>query len=422
MPDIVVLLVLPGLRERDLAQMPQLQHLITAGDIAALAPSFPCLNAPVQANLITGVMPQKHGIIADAFFSRERRNVERGAPWHACLEQPAVWDVLRSYDLRLVTAAWFSSDARTCQTFCSAFPPADRWQTSQRSPARHSVQASEQVRGETAAGTLCRADVNAAIELARQHRPDFFYLCFDHLAPAAELYGPDSAELDDALASVDELIGRLSSGFGEAYGRLPLWLTTGGYAISPVTHVTFPNRILHDAGMLSLREIEAGLEIDFTASQAWALVDRQISHVFVADRDPRLIERVAQLFEREACFAAAIGPNEMARRELNHARSGDVILISSPHSWQAFKWWQNDADAPAWAAALGSPHQPGIDPRETWSQTSSGSLAAVKGSHGAPARDESQRSFIASSEPGVLAGRLLADTDVYDLVLRQFGI
>ena len=46
----------------------------------------------------------------------------------------------------------------------------------------------------------------------------------------------------------------------------------------------------------------------------------------------------------------------------------------------------------------------------------------VRGSHGAPARDDAQRGVMLSSERGVLVGRSLADTDVYDLVLRQFGI
>jgi hypothetical protein len=46
----------------------------------------------------------------------------------------------------------------------------------------------------------------------------------------------------------------------------------------------------------------------------------------------------------------------------------------------------------------------------------------VKGSHGAPPRDEGQRGIIIASEKGVLVGAAMADTDVYDLVLRQFGI
>ncbi len=39
-----------------------------------------------------------------------------------------------------------------------------------------------------------------------------------------------------------------------------------------------------------------------------------------------------------------------------------------------------------------------------------------------PARDDSQRGVIVASEPGVLVGREMADTDVFELVLNQFGI
>jgi hypothetical protein len=46
----------------------------------------------------------------------------------------------------------------------------------------------------------------------------------------------------------------------------------------------------------------------------------------------------------------------------------------------------------------------------------------VKASHGAPARDERQHGVMLTSQPGVLEGPPMADIDVFDLVLRQFGI
>jgi hypothetical protein len=50
------------------------------------------------------------------------------------------------------------------------------------------------------------------------------------------------------------------------------------------------------------------------------------------------------------------------------------------------------------------------------------SVELVKGSHGAPAVEPWQRGVIVTSEPGVLEGPPLADIDVCELVLRQFGI
>jgi hypothetical protein len=45
----------------------------------------------------------------------------------------------------------------------------------------------------------------------------------------------------------------------------------------------------------------------------------------------------------------------------------------------------------------------------------------VRGSHGAPARDASQRGVLLTSEPGVFLGGQLADVDVADIVLKQFA-
>ena len=46
----------------------------------------------------------------------------------------------------------------------------------------------------------------------------------------------------------------------------------------------------------------------------------------------------------------------------------------------------------------------------------------VKGSHGAPAVSDAQRGVVLTSSRGVMVERTMADTDIADLVLRQFGV
>ena len=46
----------------------------------------------------------------------------------------------------------------------------------------------------------------------------------------------------------------------------------------------------------------------------------------------------------------------------------------------------------------------------------------ARGSHGAPPVTDAQRGVILSSERGVLVERLMADIDVCQLVLQQFGV
>ena len=62
----------------------------------------------------------------------------------------------------------------------------------------------------------------------------------------------------------------------------------GEYAITPVDHVSYPNRLLREAGLLAVREDDDGEHLDLEDSRAFALVDHQFSHVFVADGDQHL--------------------------------------------------------------------------------------------------------------------------------------
>ena len=119
--------------------------------------------------------------------------------------------------------------------------------------------------------------------------------------------------------------------------------------ISPVEHVTYPNRILRDAGLLQVKVEDDGEHLDFD-SAAWALVDHQFSHLFVKDGDAQVVRRVAELFESIPGIAEVLTQEDQAQRGLAHERSGEIILVSEPQSWQAYYWWQDDARAEsAWA-------------------------------------------------------------------------
>ncbi|MDO4425933.1 MAG: alkaline phosphatase family protein, partial [Planctomycetia bacterium] len=56
----IVFLSIPALREKDLAKLPALNRIMSKGAQAQLTPSFPCVTCPVQANLTTGLLPNKH--------------------------------------------------------------------------------------------------------------------------------------------------------------------------------------------------------------------------------------------------------------------------------------------------------------------------------------------------------------------------
>ena len=52
-----------------------LQRAMQGGETAVLTTSFPCVTLPAQANMLTGKLPDEHGVVANGFYWRESRQV-----------------------------------------------------------------------------------------------------------------------------------------------------------------------------------------------------------------------------------------------------------------------------------------------------------------------------------------------------------
>jgi hypothetical protein len=446
MADFVVLLSVPGLRERDLAAMPNLRRLTDRGDRAPIVPSFPCVTCPVQVNMTTGKLPRDHGVVANGFYWRDKSQVEMWTAWNDVIQAPQIWDILHQHDSEITSAVWFPLLSKGCGAdyICTPAPihnpdgSESLWCYTQ---PRNMYGALRDALGHFPLqhfwGPLANIKstawiIDSAVWAAREHRPNFFYIYLPHLDYAAQKHGPDSPQAQQALVELDDALARLIAGFAGAYGgaadeqRSPLYLVASEYAIAPVDHVTYPNRALREAGLLAVRDENGSEELDLAASRAWALVDHQLAHIFVKDRDTAAIDAVRDLFDGRAGIDEVLAGVDRERYELAHEHAGDVVLVSTPNSWQAYYWWTDDVRAPKYARTVDIHRKPGYDPVELHFDMATKSIpldaTLIKGSHGAPAREDAQRGVILTSQPGTLEGPPMSDTDVFELVLRQFGI
>src|SRR5690349_13533028 len=106
MHHTAVLLSIPGLRTADLAKMPRLTALAHGGATLPLVPSFPCVTCPVQAAMTTGVGVDRHGVIANGFYWREKGEVEMWTSWNEVIQAPQIWERLHKFDPALTSAVW----------------------------------------------------------------------------------------------------------------------------------------------------------------------------------------------------------------------------------------------------------------------------------------------------------------------------
>jgi predicted AlkP superfamily pyrophosphatase or phosphodiesterase len=440
MPQNVILLSIPGLRERDMSSMPNLARLATGGGYAAVMPSFPAVTCPVQANMTTGKRPRDHGVVANGFYWRDQRRVEMWTSWNDCILQPQIWDMLHDRDRAITSAVWFAlhSKGSGADYICTPAPVHNAdgsespWCFTRPDTLYDELQGKlghfplHHFWGPLAGIQSTHWIIESAIYAAQRYRPNFFYVYLPHLDYAAQKSGPESKAAKQAVADLDAEMGKLVPALESAYSEPPLWLVASEYAIVPVDSVVYPNRVLREAGLVKVSDAEDGEHLDFTASKAWALADHQFSHVFVQDADPKIIKRVARLFNKQPGVAEVLTGESIAEYGLDHSRSGDAVIVSEPSSWQAYYWWEEDARAPQFARTVDIHRKPGYDPVELFFDARSKSIPLnaklVRGSHGAPARSAAQRGVLLSSEPGVFTGGIVPDVDIAEIVMRQFAL
>jgi len=437
----LILLSIPGLRHKDLSSMPKLCGLTDAGSFATLQPSFPCVTCPVQANMTTGKRPDGHGVVANGFFWRDKGQVEMWTSPNDCIDSPQIWDLISHHPDEPTSAVWFPLHSKMSEAdyVCTPAPihnpdgseslwcytrPQELYGELRDElghfPLQHFWGPMANIKGSSWIA-------DSAAVAAGRWQPDFFYIYLPHLDYAAQSQGPDSPAAAEAVTALDEVIGKMATEMAEAYADDDvLWLIAGEYAITPVDHVTYPNRVLRDAGLLRVVEKEDGEHLDPVGSKAWAMVDHQFSHVFVADADPTITAQVADLFRGQEGIAEVLTGQQIIRYELDHDRSGEVILISTPNSWQAYYWWQSDDRAPGYARTVDIHRKPGYDPVEMHIDMSTKSIpldaTLIKGSHGAPAGDGSQKTVLLTSDASVLPEEVVDDVDVFGMVMRYFGL
>jgi hypothetical protein len=417
--------------------MPNLKSLSESGSASTVQHAFPCVTWPSQANLLTGKPAAQHGVVANGFFWREDRRVEMWTAWNEVIQQPQLWDTLK--DRGKYSAAWFPMLSKGCGADYVCMPAPihkpdgseDLWCYTK--PQEFYGQLLEKYGhfplqhfwGPLANIKSSRWIAESAIECAKKFQPDFFYIYLPHLDYAAQKFGPNSEEANQAVIDLDELLGGLLVQMNDAL-ESPSWMVHSEYVITEVDHVSYPNRVLREAGLLQVCEFETdpGKEqLDFTLSSAWALVDHQFAHVFVKDRDANVIQQVAELFVGiDGIESVLVGSG---RGSLDHERSGDVILVSARNSWQAYYWWQDDEKAPAFARTVDIHRKPGYDPVELCFDMATKSVpldaSIIKGSHGLPQAAGQEQGVLVCSESGLIDSETVTENQIYFKVLDFFA-
>lgn len=199
-PPPLILISIDGFRADylDRGVTPNLKALADGGVHAVrMSPSFPSLTFPNHYTLVTGLYPDHHGIVNNTFEDpaippgrfriADKSAVANGAWWD---EAAPIWVSAERQGVKTATEFWPGSEAAIQGVRPSLYTPFDQ-----------SVPSDARV-----------DKVLSWLDMPEEERPHFLTLYFDIVDTAGHHHGPDSAEVNEAAATVDRAIGRLVSG------------------------------------------------------------------------------------------------------------------------------------------------------------------------------------------------------------------
>lgn len=204
---VTVLVGIDGFRADyiDRGLTPRIARLAKTGASGPMRPSFPTKTFPNHFAIVTGKRPDRNGIVGNSMIDPRRPGVmfSLGNATQALdpfwwSEAEPVWIAAERAGLRTATMFWPGSEL-----------------------AYGNLRPRDWMRFDQNIGNVQR--VNTLLDWLRRPaaiRPQFATIYFDTVDTAGHRFGPDSAEVNAALAEVDARIGELVD--GAAAMRVPL--------------------------------------------------------------------------------------------------------------------------------------------------------------------------------------------------------
>ena len=116
------------------------------------------------------------------------------------------------------------------------------------------------------------------------------------------------------------------------------------------------------AGFLEVRESLTWELLDGGASDAFAVADHQIAHIYV--NNPRRLSAVKALLEATPGVERVLDEGGKKSEHIDHERAGDLIAIAEKNCWFSYYYWLDEQKAPDFAPTVDIHRKPGFDPAE----------------------------------------------------------
>lgn len=334
----VVLVSLDGFPAAALADpdvpAPTLRALMARGASArAMTGINPAVTWPTHTTFVTGVLPDRHGVLFNGLLMRKPGTLPRTEPWRDKSEMVRAETV---YD------AAFRAGLSTAQVDWVAIhnPGTITWAFEERPDPKGAV-----ARELVAAGLVSATDVDnfakinivkrdqiwttAAVHIIERHQPNLLMLHLLALDGTHHRYGAGTPAANATIGFVDAQLARVV----EAVRRSPMRdrttvLVVSDHGFKTATRNIRPNAMLRKAGLLAVEEAGSPMR-----GEAFVISEGGTAMVYaLADRE-RLIPKLVQLFRGARGISRVIEPAEYAAlgypAPASNPQMGDLVLVAA---------------------------------------------------------------------------------------------
>ena len=356
---------------------------------------LPAVTCSVQASFRTGLMPSEHGMISNGVFSRPLRKAMFWEQSSALVSGRRIWQGPHERGAKVAILFWQQSLGEQADMIISPAPIHKHHggmiqdcysQPRHLYPYLKSKLGAFKLRnywGPMAGPGGGRWIAKATAEILRNgdFAPDICLTYLPMLDYPLQRHDPTGDKANSARLEFARDLEELTAAAQEAGYSVLIY---GDYSIEPVTSAVRPNFALARAGLMKTRNVQGMLYPDIFSSRAFAMVDHQVAHVYVADHKdiPQVVEVLADLEGVED----VLPPDRHKEVHLNHPNSGEVIVTARSGWWFAYSWWAHPKEAPDYARHIDIHNKPGYDPCELFWGWPPGSVSLdssrIRGSHG----------------------------------------
>ena len=369
----LVLISAVGLTGRWLPMAPRLSALAARGWSRPMIEPLPAVTCTAQATILTGQPPSVHGVVGNGWYFSETGEVRFWQQSHALVQAPTLPAILRKakpelklanmfwwfnqggpYDFAVTPKPYYGADGSkafaidgqprtlplTLEREFGPFPFPSFWGPRAGLPSTEWIS-------------------RASARLLADEKPDLLLVYLPHLDYQPQRTGPSGCDMAAQVAELDRACAPLMDAIDSTGAAA--WVV-GEYGHVDARHPVFINQALRRKGWLEVRDGPFGETLDTFGSRAFAVCDHQIAHVY--GLDPSALPRAREMLAALPGVERVLGPEDLHQIELDHPRSGDLVLMARTGAWFAYPWWTTDSDAPDYARTVDIHRKPGYDPCE----------------------------------------------------------